>query len=248
MLRRSLWIMLWGLILWLASEVSYGTTDQASRAKVHRTKDSFKFEQGWHEGQWANTPELRLTYFMGSRPEHFPDTRVKLLYDKDNLYVFFRVKDQYVRAVSKDFHDPVCQDSCVEFFFACGEDAARGYFNLEVNCGGTLLFYHQIKKGQGTRAVSIEDCRKIKILSSLPKKVDSEIESPVVWTVKYGLPIDILKAYAPVDAPGPGRIWKANFYKCADQTSHPHWLTWSPVDRPSPNFHLPQYFGTIEFE
>lgn len=35
---------------------------------------------------------------------------------------------------------------------------------------------------------------------------------------------------------------------CADNTSHPHWLTWSPVDYPKPNFHLPQSFGFLEFE
>lgn len=226
----------------------YGEASKATIAKVQRAGRTFRFEQTWHEGQWANTPSLRLPHFMGPRPEHLPDTRVKLLYDKDNLYVFFRVKDQYVRAVHQKTHDPVCQDSCVEFFFTCGKDIAKGYFNLEVNCGDTVLFSHQIKKRQGTRAVSIEDCRRIKICSSLPKKVDPEITDPVVWTVKYALPFDILKQYAPVDAPGPGKIWKANFYKCADKTSHPHWLTWSPVDRPSPNFHLPEYFGTIEFE
>jgi len=42
--------------------------------------------------------------------------------------------------------------------------------------------------------------------------------------------------------------WRANFYKCADSTSHPHWLTWSPVDHPTPHFHLPAFFGTLEFE
>ena len=43
-----------------------------------------------------------------------------------------------------------------------------------------------------------------------------------------------------------GRAWRANFYKCGDQTSHPHWAAWSPVDEL--NFHLPRCFGTIAFE
>ncbi len=62
------------------------------------------------------------------------------------------------------------------------------------------------------------------------------------------LPVEILKKYASVEKPAPGVTWKANFYKCADKTSYPHWLTWNPVDHPSPNFHLPQYFGAIVFE
>ncbi len=236
------------LVLFTASAPSHDKADKPMRYIVQKARESFRLEDLWDQGQWANTEKLYLANFMGPRPEHFPHTQAKLLYDESTLYVFFRVKDQYVRAVAEQFHDPVCQDSCVEFFFTCGTDIATGYFNLETNCSGMLLFYHQIKKGKNARAVATEDCKQIKVVSSLPEKVDPEVTEPTLWTVKYALPIDILRKYASVDAPGPHVLWKANFYKCADKTSHPHWLTWNPVDRPSPNFHLPQYFGTIEFE
>ncbi|MEW6117215.1 MAG: carbohydrate-binding family 9-like protein, partial [Nitrospirota bacterium] len=42
------------------------------------------------------------------------------------------------------------------------------------------------------------------------------------------------------------REWRANFYKCGDATSHPHWASWAPVE--ALNFHLPHCFGTICFE
>jgi hypothetical protein len=44
----------------------------------------------------------------------------------------------------------------------------------------------------------------------------------------------------------PGDRWRANFYKCGDATSHPHWASWSPVREL--NFHRPDDFGTILFE
>jgi hypothetical protein len=47
--------------------------------------------------------------------------------------------------------------------------------------------------------------------------------------------------------PAPGVRWRANFYKCAEHNSHPHWLMWAPIDFPKPNFHLPEFFGTLEF-
>ena len=25
--------------------------------------------------------------------------------------------------------------------------------------------------------------------------------------------------------------WRANFYKCGDDTSHPHWAAWSPLKK-----------------
>jgi len=78
--------------------------------------------------------------------------------------------------------------------------------------------------------------------------VDPEIKAPVTWTVAYRLPVDLLKKYCQVITPAPQVSWRANFYKCADKTSHPHWLTWSLVNFPKPNFHLPQSFGVLEFE
>jgi hypothetical protein len=45
--------------------------------------------------------------------------------------------------------------------------------------------------------------------------------------------------------PMSSQSWRDNFYKCGDQTSHPHWASWSPVD--DLNFHLPRCFGTICF-
>ncbi|WP_084088461.1 carbohydrate-binding family 9-like protein [Fodinibius roseus] len=38
------------------------------------------------------------------------------------------------------------------------------------------------------------------------------------------------------------------FYKIADKTSHPHYLSWALIEHPEPHFHLPEYFGTIVFE
>jgi hypothetical protein len=66
--------------------------------------------------------------------------------------------------------------------------------------------------------------------------------------VEYTLPFSILEKYMKVDLPMPGKKWRANFYKCGDKTSHPHWLTWAPVEFPKPNFHLPGFFGMLIFE
>ncbi|MDE7147331.1 MAG: hypothetical protein K2O20_02960, partial [Duncaniella sp.] len=38
---------------------------------------------------------------------------------------------------------------------------------------------------------------------------------------------------------------RGNFYKCASGTSQPHYLSWTPVPTPEPDFHQPQHFGQI---
>lgn len=202
----------------------------------------------WDKEIWSKTSSICLTNFMGERPLHFPETYVKLRYDKENIYVIFRVKDKYIKAVAKKTNGKVWQDSCVEFFFSPGSDIERGYFNFEANCKGVFLFQYHINNGDTKDFVSIEDCEKIEISYSLTKEVEIESSEPENWTLEYSIPIAVLSKYMKVDEPGPGVSWRANFYKCADKTSHPHWLTWTMVDYPKPKFHLPEFFGRLDFE
>ena len=200
----------------------------------------------WDKDPWAGVTPLLLTNHMGSRPSHMPNTQAKLAYEDDAICVIFRVEDRYVRAVAENHQDSVYADSCVEFFFTPGPDTGRGYFNLEMNCGGTILMgFHP---GQGeVRRLSIEECDSIPVAHSMPRLVDPEIEEPTTWTVEYRIPLSLLRKYCEVDAPVPGIVWRGNLYKCADGSSHPHWLTWSPVDCPGPDFHRPESFGTLRF-
>jgi len=201
----------------------------------------------WDKGFWEDAETISLRNYMGSSPHHFPETEAMLKYDDNHIYVIFKVKDQYVRAVAKEINGKVWQDSCVEFFFTPGTDTSRGYFNFELNCKGIFLFEYHTNNGSKTGFVDKKDYSKILVSHSLDIDVEQEVNGPVTWTVEYCIPFSILEQYMEIDRPCPGTLWRANFYKCADKTSHPHWLTWAPVDYPKPKFHLPQFFGWLEF-
>jgi hypothetical protein len=184
---------------------------------------------------------------MGDPPEHRPRTQAKLLYDDVYVYVRFRVEDRYIIAAVADHQGRVCGDSCVEFFFTPGEDTEKGYFNIELNCGGIMLFHHQLFRDTNPVDVNASVISHMEISHSMPDRVYPERPGPETWTVGYRIPWHELEVYSPVTPPGPGAAWRANFYKCADSSSHPHWLTWSPVENEKPDFHLKQYFGLLRF-
>ena len=219
-----------------------------SKYEVAKVRGPVAVDGNWEGGVWKEVRPLDVKHHMGSEPEHKPRTQAKLLYDDNFIYVIFRVEDRYVRAVAQDYQGPVCLDSCVEFFFTPGQDISSGYFNIEINCGGTMLFKHQLTRDVNTTAVSLSDCDKVRIFHSEPKIVEPEKQQPTIWFIEYHLPIDVLEKYCPVTRPAPTVLWQANFYKCADKTSYPHWLTWSVVDRPQPDFHRPEFFGILEFQ
>lgn len=216
--------------------------------KVTKVSKIPEINANWDKAPWQDIDALYLTAFMGEKPVHFPQTQAKIAYDDSAIYVIFRVEDQYVKAVHAKNQDPVYKDSCVEFFFTPEEDSNEGYFNLEMNCGGTMLFHYQKKPGIRSKRISDAHIDRIKVAHSLPKIVNPEMESRTTWVVEYRIPFSILTDYHQFSLPKQGAKWRANLYKCADDTSHPHWITWAPVDHPEPNFHLPKYFGWLDFD
>jgi hypothetical protein len=184
---------------------------------------------------------------MGETPEHFPKTRFKIMYGPDCMDILFHVEDRYVKAVSSQYQGPVYQDSCVEFFFSPNERVDSGYFNLEINCCGTALFEFHPAGTSDVIKITKSEFEKISVVSSEKTLIHNETAEPLSWIVAFRIPWRILETYTDVTVPAPGISWRGNFHKCADMTSHPHWLTWAPIDFPSPRFHLPQFFGVLSF-
>jgi len=201
----------------------------------------------WDKAPWNTIEALTLRHYMGDKPDHFPVVYAKVAYDDQAIYVIFKVEDQYVIATAEDYLGQVWRDSCVEFFFTPDEDSNKGYFNFEMNCGGTVYFQFQTSPGVNTVQIAESDFQKITIAHTMPKIVRPEIKEPTIWIVEYRMPFSILNTYFDITKPVPGVTWRANFNKCADQCSFPHWLTWAKIDHPKPAFHKPQYFGVLEF-
>jgi hypothetical protein len=204
----------------------------------------------WDRPQWQQANTLEVANFPWEDSGHHPRTQARLLYTNTALAIIFRVEDHYVRAVAEKFQDNVCTDSCVEFFVSPRADSLA-YFNFEVNCGGTMLLHScpDPKKPDPGKASNVSDADgdTIQIAHSLPKIVEPEITEPTTWTVEYHLPFALFVSYLNAENPTPGSQWRANFYKCADKTSHPHWGSWAPVEVPRPNFHQPTFFQPIAF-
>lgn len=204
----------------------------------------------WDSQDWADAEIAEIKNFREESSPHRPDVRLKLKYNEDGICGLFNVKDKYVRSVNTEFQSGVCGDSCVEFFFK--PNVGKGYFNLECNCGGTVLCFYvtdPARTENGLResvALTPEEGSMIKIFHTMPQVVEPEIEDDTEWRLGFFFPFSIVKKYAGDIGDVSGSEWTANFYKCGDKTSHPHWASWSPVREL--NFHLPDCFGKIILE
>jgi hypothetical protein len=200
---------------------------------------------------WRQADQLEISHFHPNGSDHRPRTQVRLLHDAASLFVRFDVDDRYVISRATHYQDMVCLDSCVEFFFR--PNRHLGYFNVEINCGGTLLWYY-IEDPRRTETgfvkftpVSAEDARQVTIDHSMPVVVFPERTEPAHWSIVLRIPLSVLERYVGPLGAHSAWHWDGNFYKCADHSSHPHWASWSPLGE-ALNFHEPRFFRPIFFE
>jgi len=204
----------------------------------------------WNSPEWCRADTATLDHFRPEGSSHQPQTQVRLLYDGDGMHGIFHVEDRYVCCVHMAYMDEVYKDSCVEFFIKPRQ--GRGYFNFEFNCGGALRAGYIIdstRTDDGFKEwipIPEKDGAMISVIPSLSAVIDPEIREPVTWTLSFFIPFALLEKYSGPLGRIAGQTWHGNFYKCADASSHPHWVSWAPLD--SRNFHLPHCFGAISFE
>ncbi len=190
-----------------------------------------------------------IDHFFAKSSDHRPPATAQVCHDGTLLRIRFCVEDRFVRAVSTRYHDRIWCDSCVEFFVQPRPD--RGYFNFEFSANGQFLVSYitdPTRVPGGFREyvkVPWELAKGVMVTSSLGGAViEPERSEPVAWTLQALIPVALLEHFTGPLGPLSGQVWRGNFYKCGDETSHPHWGAWSPVTS-GDSFHQPAFFGAL---
>ena len=87
---------------------------------------------------------------------------------------------------------------------------------------------------------------KIERVSTLGNQPFEEKSGNFDWEIMIRIPVEVL-TYSKIKSLS-GLKGTANFYKCGDETSIPHYVTWNPVKTKEPDYHRPEFFGQIQFE
>jgi hypothetical protein len=198
---------------------------------------------------WKKAAVLNIDQFPWYKSGDRQGTTVRLLYDDQAVYAQFICQDKHSYAVATKVNDPVYRDSCVEFFGSIDPAARPDYFNLEMNCCGTLLMGFNGSRANRAQ-ITPELASKIKLVTSVPGPTKEESPADNGWWAAVRLPFEVISDMAGQKVrPTQGTTWRANFYRCGGKTDTQYGC-WSPIDTikyPVPDFHRPEYFGTLIF-
>jgi len=172
-----------------------------------------------------------------------PEVKFSIAHNNNCLFIKFYVQEQSARAVFRKTNDPVYKDSCVEFFIAFNDETV--YYNLEVNILGTCLLGFGTGKTK-RELVPVTCVEKIKHAASLTIQPVAEGKPVVKWELTLLIPVEVFCFHQFTSFYG--QNCRVNFYKCGDDLPVPHFLSWNKIETAEPNFHVPEYFGHMQFD
>jgi hypothetical protein len=171
-----------------------------------------------------------------------PDVELSIAYSDHEIFLKYYVTERYFKAEKTDPNQMVCEDSCVEFFVSPEDDGI--YYNIEFNAIGTCLLGTGTERANSKR-VKPEVISKIRRLTTAGSEPFSEKTGEYAWAITIAIPFEVFFHHQVKDLKG--KIFRANFYKCGDKLTVPHYVTWNPVGTENPDYHQPEHFGLLKF-
>lgn len=161
-----------------------------------------------------------------------PNTIFTIAHTSDMLYVRYEVKGEVPLSTKTNDLELVNEDACVEIFI--GDADNTHYWNFEFNPAGVCNASHRKE-------------RKVDVIRLNPEQLQSiqrygKQLCASHWTLLVGIPLALIDLDLTRE-----RARRANLYKCGDKTAIKHYASWNAIDAPTPAFHLPEYFGEIQF-
>lgn len=113
--------------------------EQENTFKVAKAKNNITIDGKMDELDWKNTEAGSFEYFY--RIEKSTDkqkTTFRMLWDEENLYLFYECEDKYITARETKRDGPTYLDDCAEIFLIPVPDSLNMHFCFEVNLYKTI--------------------------------------------------------------------------------------------------------------
>lgn len=171
-----------------------------------------------------------------------PEVQFTIGYSDDAIILKYSVQENHLRACYTIDNSPVHLDSCVEFFLSFNNE--KTYYNLEFNCLGTCLVAFGENKVE-RELVPVAITSNIKRHTTIKNFVTNG-SAKAQWELTVVIPLTTFVHHQLHSLKG--LQIKGNFFKCGDALAIPHYLSWKEIKSDTPNFHLPEFFGCMQFE
>lgn len=190
-------------------------------------------------GRMDTVERIALDYVPWPVYPYKPLVHVSVAHNGECIFLKYWVTEEKIKAANNNSNEPVYEDSCVEFFISFNNE--KEYYNLEFNCIGTCLAGFG-KEKTGREWLQENIIAEIRYQAVLCKNDHGEIH----WELTLAIPKSVFYWHPCLSLERSS--CRVNFFKCGDKLPTKHFVCWSDITAPEPNFHLPDFFGQLVFQ
>ena len=232
----------------------------------HHTPHEIVIDGEVYDEVWKNIPwsDFFEDIEGDSKPKPYYQTRIKMLWDDNNLYIAAELEEPNIWAYLDKHDNIVYRDNDFEVFINPTNDGLN-YFEIEINALETILDLFMVKpynkRGKPDLIWNAEGLQKsVKIYGEINDSTTKDRK----WAVELAIPWTAFQNRLPkLTAPVPGDTWRMNFSRVQWETKYcdnryekktnpdtgkpfpeNNWV-WSPQG--VINMHVPEHWGYITF-
>lgn len=213
----------------------------------------------WQNAEWT---DLFVDIEGDLKPMPYNETRAKIMWDNDYLYIAAKMIEPHVWAKLTKRDEIVFFDNDFEIFLN-PNNTTHQYFEIEINALNNIFDLYMNKPyREGSGALFSWDSQGMKHAVHIDGTLNDATDTDEYWSVEFAIPWRALTVGNDVHVPKDGELWRMNFsrvqwdtqiidgdyVKCKDEKGQVkpenNWV-WSPqglID-----MHRPERWGYLQF-
>ena len=221
-------------------------TYNAPKATSAITIDGILDEEDWQNAPLSESfADIRGVDFQ---PKPVKETRMKMLWDDENLYIAGLIEEDNVTASLTEHDAIIWKDNDWEVFIDPDQDC-RLYFEIELNALGTVMDLLMDRPYRdGGKFYLPWDCRGLQTAVHVDGTLNDPSDKDKGWTVEMAIPIASLAVEFQSVEQLLAQDWKIGFSRVewlVEGGPEENWV-WNPTG--IVDMHQPERWGTLHFE
>jgi hypothetical protein len=220
--------------------------------KASRTNQPIIIDGKMEEDIWSNAEARTFdNFYRIDEPDDQQQTTFRMLWDEQNLYLFYQMEDKYLTARETKRDGEPYLDDCAEIFFISAPDSLDTHFGYELNlnkASNDFIYFNDFYDGEDLAFKGFDPDFEVEVTFKGTINDNSDID--VGWTMELAIPLSNfgkLGQVVPVTAGNKWAFLAVRQDRNDLEGNRRSTSTIFPIYDISKNVHQANRFGLVEF-
>jgi len=246
------------IMLFISGSVAFAQTEkqlvigEQPLYRVAKASAAINIDGRMDEADWQKAEVRSFDYFYrGDKPAEKQKTKFRMMWDDQNLYLFYECEDTSLTARETAFDARPYLDDCAEFFCVPVPDSIYLHFGFELNITKAPYDFVALWRFHNERTIFIRGYNpeyKVEVVTN--GTINNQEDKDRGWTMELAIPFNAFSDFHMVARPAPGVKWAFQAVRQDRNFVDDRFRSTStifPIYDIRKDVHQPSRFGLMEF-